>query len=124
MITRVWGIINMAQALPFYQKGDRWFFNLPGEDGTYICEFWAENEFGNIGYNRAVLFIENGVVKCLRILSTRYRSLFLKLRFGAEAVVQTPSISAEVRGYPSTLEPRRWATKMKVITCPFDMREQ
>ncbi len=123
MITRVWGLINMAQSLPFYQKGERWFFTLPDKDGVYICEFWAENDFGSIGYNRAILYVQGGVVKCLRVISTRYRSALLKTRFGLEDSTKVYETSARVSGYPVSMESGRYATVMKAITCPHDMKE-
>lgn len=84
MIMRVWGIINGYQALPFSHLGDQWFFEPPAEDGTFVCEFWAEDDYGNVGYNAAILTVVKGAIKCIRIISERYRSLFLARRFRAE----------------------------------------
>lgn len=76
-ISRVWGVINTVETLPFYQHGTEWYFVPPTEDGTDICEFWAEDDYGNIGYNAAILTVVEGAVKCIRPLSERYRSLLL-----------------------------------------------
>ena len=123
MITRVWGLINMNQALPFYQKGERWFFDIPDKDGTYICEFWAQDDYENIGYNRAILYIEGGRVKCMRVMSSRYKSLLMAPRYAVGASADRFTVEAEIGGYTAVAMPRRWLSDMKLMTCPADMKE-
>lgn len=123
MITRVWGLINMNQTLPFYNKGERWFFSLPDKDGVYICEFWAEDDYGNIGYNRAILYVQKGVVKCLRVISTRYRATLLKLSPTLENTSRSFEISGRVSEHPAHLNDSRYVVAMKTVSCPYDMRE-
>lgn len=86
MIMGVWGIINGHQTLPFSHLGDQWYFEPPAEDGTFVCEFWAEDDYGNVGYNAAILTVVKGAIKCIRIISERYHSLFLARRFRTEAM--------------------------------------
>lgn len=106
MITAVWGLINGYQTAPFANQGDRWYFDPPEEDGTYICEFWAEDEYGNIGYNAAILYVVSGVVKCIHVLSRRYATRMLAPRY---KLVPTE---------------RRYTSRMKKIVCPHHMREE
>lgn len=123
MIMRVWGLINMAQSLPFYQKGERWFFTLPDRDGVYICEFWAEDDYGNIGYNRAILYVQGGAVKCIRVISTRYRATLLKLSPILTETSRSFEVFDRVSEHPAHLSDPRYAVAMKTVSCPYDMRE-
>lgn len=73
-IVRVFGTINGQDYLPFQNIGDRYYFPLPEAlTGKFICEFWAEDEFGNIGYNAAILTLVRGVIKCIEVLDKLYQ---------------------------------------------------
>lgn len=123
MIMRVWGLINMNQTLPFHSVGDRWFFDLPDKDGEYICEFWAEDDFGSIGYNRAILYIQGGVLKCLRVISSRYKTTLLASSMRAEDTTRAYSTTADAAPYDIAMRSRRWAVSINLMTCPLDMKE-
>ena len=104
MIIRVWGLINGYQALNLFQQGDKWYFQPPVESGTYICEFWAEDDYGNVGYNAAILTVVDGAIKCIRVLSERYHSLMLADRWRSEP-----------------LDSERYVSKPKPLSCPENM---
>lgn len=73
-IVRVFGTINGQDYLPFQNIGDRYYFPLPEAlTGKFICEFWAEDDFGNIGYNAAILTLVRGVIKCIEVLDKLYQ---------------------------------------------------
>ena len=73
-IVRVYGNINGVGVMPFTSVGDVYYFQPPETlTGKYICEFWAEDEFGNIGYNAAILTLVRGVIKCIEVLDKLYQ---------------------------------------------------
>lgn len=73
-IVRVFGTINGQDYLPFRNIGDRYYFPLPEAlTGKFICEFWAEDDFGNVGYNAAILTLVRGVIKCIEVLDKLYQ---------------------------------------------------
>lgn len=75
MIVRVYGMINGKESLPFLNEGDQYYFQLPETlTGKFVCEFWAEDEYGNIGYNAALLTLVRGVIKCVEVLTKEYKA--------------------------------------------------
>lgn len=73
-IVRVYGNINGVGVMPFTSVGDVYYFQPPETlTGKYICEFWAEDDFGNVGYNAAILTLVRGVVKCIEVLDKLYQ---------------------------------------------------
>lgn len=77
-IVRVFGTINGQDYLPFQNIGDRYYFPLPEAlTGKFICEFWAEDDFGNVGYNAAILTLVRGVIKCIEVLTKDYQVTML-----------------------------------------------
>lgn len=74
-IVRVYGSINGVDVLPFTSVGDVYYFQPPEAlTGKFVCEFWAEDEFGNIGYNSAILTLVRGVIKCVEVLTKEYKA--------------------------------------------------
>lgn len=120
MITRVWGLINGQQALQTYQKDDRWFYELPSQSGMFVCEFWAENDYGSVGYRSAIIFIQDGRVKCIRVLSERYHSLMSMQRYGSEMGMRTCTATLEKLPSASMMD-RRYGSSIKALVCPFNM---
>lgn len=73
-IVRVYGNINGVGVMPFTSVGDVYYFQPPETlTGKYVCEFWAEDEFGNIGYNAAILTLVKGVIKCIEVQDKLYQ---------------------------------------------------
>lgn len=73
-IVRVYGNINGVGVMPFTSVGDVYYFQPPESlTGKFVCEFWAEDEFGNIGYNAAILTLVRGVIKCIEVLDKLYQ---------------------------------------------------
>lgn len=124
MITGVWGIINGHQSLPFSRVGDRWFFDPPTEDGTYICQFWAEDDYGNVGYNAAILTVVEGSIKCIRPISERFRTLFLADPFECDMTdadrFHTGMIPAR---FGAEFPDDRWRCTPKPLNCSRNMVE-
>lgn len=74
MITRVYGNINGVGVMPVVNIGDKYYFQPPETlTGRYVCEFWAEDDFGNVGYNAAILTLVRGVIKCVEVLSKDFQ---------------------------------------------------
>lgn len=123
-ISRVWGVINTVETLPFYQHGEKWYFDPPEDDGTYVCEFWAEDEYGNIGYNAAILTVVEGAVKCIRPLSERYHSLMLADPYRVTASCVRRYTSAPLAFCISAeLQPlNRFAIVPKTLNCSRNMQ--
>ena len=67
-------------------------------------EFWAEDDYGNVGYNAAILTVVDGAIKCIRVLSERYHSLMLADRWRSEP-----------------LDSERYVSKPKPLSCPENM---
>lgn len=68
-VAEVWGRVQGSDVLPISHDGDDWLFPAPpGMSGSLICEFWAEDEAGNVGYRAAIITLDRGVIKCWRWL--------------------------------------------------------
>ena len=68
-VAEVWGRVQGSDVLPLSHDGDDWLFPAPpGMSGTLICEFWAEDDAGNVGYRAAIITLDRGVIKCWRWL--------------------------------------------------------
>lgn len=120
MITRVWGLINGQQALQTYQKGDRWYFELPSQSGMFVCEFWAENDYGSVGYRSAIIYIQDGRVKCIRVLSERYHSLMSIGGFDAEMSIRDHTVA--IKPFTTAImADRRYNSDMEILVCPHNM---
>lgn len=66
-VIRVTGDINSQMFNFTHGSGDVWIIDAPMAypDGSYVCEVWAEDDAGNIGYATAILWIYDG--KCTKI---------------------------------------------------------
>jgi hypothetical protein len=83
-VAEVWGRVQGSDVLPLSHNGDDWLFPAPpGMSGTLICEFWAEDDAGNVGYRAAILTIAKGSIKCWRWLSTGTECTMLAFRVTA-----------------------------------------
>lgn len=70
-VVNMWGRVNGKDSLPFHRSEDDFFFTVPdGFIGDLYCEFWAQDDVGNIGYRAAILTISLGGRKCIRWLDT------------------------------------------------------
>lgn len=77
-VTEVWGRVQGMDVLPLAHDGDDWCFPTPpGMTGSLICEFWAEDEAGNIGYRAAVITLDRGAIKCWRWLDAGCECIML-----------------------------------------------
>lgn len=73
MITRVWGEINGVGAVPTDIIGDKFYFKPPQTlTGRFVCQFWAEDDFGNVTNLVAVLTLFKGMIKCIEVLSREW----------------------------------------------------
>lgn len=70
-VTDMWGRVQGTDVLPLTHDGDDWCFPMPaGASGTLVCEFWAEDEYGNVGYRAALITLDKGAIKCWRWLTS------------------------------------------------------
>ena len=68
-VAEVWGRVQGQEVRAFAHDGDDWFFPAPpGMSGTLVCEFWASDEAGNVGYRAALIVLDKGAIKCWRWL--------------------------------------------------------
>lgn len=121
-VVKVWGLIAGGSEEPLAQQGDEWYFPIPpGLTRRYvICEFWAEDEAGNIGYRSAILELQDGGVKCIR---------WIPSSIGCRMAPPLREISME-EGRPQVkidcgreieMNQDRPKIKMALIKCPMGM---
>ena len=80
-VAEVWGRVQGSDVLPLSHDGDDWLFPAPpGMSGTLICEFWAEDEAGNVGYRAALITVAGGAIKCWRWLDSGCDCIMLARR--------------------------------------------
>lgn len=107
-VADVWGRVQGQDALPLSHDGDDWFFPAPpGISGTLVCEFWAEDEAGNIGYRAALITLHKGAIKCWRWLDAGCSCIML-------ATIRP--VASVIEGRP---EPRMTLPSLEVtdLTC-------
>lgn len=76
----VWGRIRGTYAGLVARDGDAWYFQVPPDaTGTLITEWWAEDDAGNISHTAAVLTLDRGAIKCIRILRFGGRCIMRKV---------------------------------------------
>lgn len=122
-IVRVYGTINGQGYLPFQNIGDRYYFPLPEAlTGRYVCEFWAEDEFGNVGYNAAILTLVRGVIKCIEVLTSRYKAVMLRDPKRTEMGMGAYRVKLG-NGPTLSLVPSPYRVSMIPLTCRRDMME-
>lgn len=82
VVMEVWGMVQGGDVLPIARDGDDWFFPTPPGmlSGTLICEFWAEDEAGNIGYRAALITMREGAIKCWHWLDSGCDCIMLAVR--------------------------------------------
>ena len=122
-IVRVYGNINGVGVMPFTSVGDVYYFQPPETlTGKFICEFWAEDEFGNIGYNAAILTLVRGVIKCIEVLTKDYQVTMLSdpMRVGMDM----ERYDAKMGKIPQTsILDDPYCVHILPITCRRDMME-
>lgn len=69
-------------------EGEQWEATVPTDfsDGTYIVELWATDDYGNVAYYTAILYIFDGRTTYLEILEDSFQVLILsdKFNFGLD----------------------------------------
>lgn len=122
-IVRVYGTINGHDYLPFLNQGDRYYFPLPETlTGKHICEFWAEDDYGNVGYNAAVLTLVRGVIKCIEVLDKLYQVTMRgdPIRVG----IRMAEYKVKMEEMPMlAVIPDAMMVTALPITCRYNMRE-
>lgn len=87
-VAEVWGRVQGRDVLPLTHDGDDWCFPIPeGLTGQLVCEFWAEDEAGNVGYRAALLTVAGGAIKCWRWLDSGCDCIMLASRRPAVTIV-------------------------------------
>lgn len=120
-VTEVWGRLDGLDVLPLTHSGDTWAFPLPdGAAGQLICEFWAEDDAGNVGYRAAILTIAEGSIKCWRWLSTGTECTMLAFRATATLrETDRPSCALTWRRSDATATSGRPECVMLPHACPM-----
>ena len=122
-IVRVYGNINGVGVMPFTSVGDIYYFQPPETlTGKYICEFWAEDEFGNIGYNAAILTLVRGVIKCIEVLDKLYQVTMRGDPIRVDVRMDEYKVSMGPIPLLATI-PDAMKVVALPITCRYNMRE-
>lgn len=122
-IVRVYGNINGVGVMPFTSVGDVYYFQPPETlTGKYICEFWAEDEFGNIGYNAAILTLVRGVIKCIEVLDKLYQVTMRGDPIRVDVRMDEYKVSMGPIPLLATI-PDAMKVVALPITCRYNMRE-
>ena len=122
-IVRVYGNINGVGVMPFISVGDVYYFQPPETlTGKYICEFWAEDEFGNIGYNAAILTLVRGVIKCIEVLDKLYQVTMRGDPIRVDVRMDEYKVSMGPIPMLATI-PDAMKVVALPITCRYNMRE-
>ena len=122
-IVRVYGTINGWDYLPFLNQGDRYYFPLPETlTGKYICEFWAEDDYGNIGYNAAILTLVRGVIKCIEVLDKLYQVMMRGDPIRVEIGMAEYRVGMDRIPMLASIPDAMMVTALP-ITCRYNMRE-
>lgn len=122
-IVRVYGTINGRDYLPFLNQGDRYYFPLPETlTGKYICEFWAEDDYGNVGYNAAILTLVRGVIKCIEVLDKLYQVMMRGDPIRVEIGMAEYRVGMDRTPMLASIPDAMMVTALP-ITCRYNMRE-
>lgn len=122
-IVRVYGNINGVGVMPFTSVGDVYYFQPPETlTGKYVCEFWAEDEFGNIGYNAAILTLVRGVIKCIEVLDKLYQVTMRGDPIRVDVRMDEYKVSMGPIPMLATI-PDAMKVMVLPITCRYNMRE-
>ena len=70
--------------------GDTWNITAPPNfpDGSYVCEFWATDDAGNIAYTTAILWMHDGRLTCIEFIDDKYKSKFIDNLYSCHYVKQ------------------------------------
>lgn len=122
-IVRVYGTINGHDYLPFLNQGDRYYFPIPETlTGKYICEFWAEDDYGNAGYNAAILTLVRGVIKCIEVLDKLYQVTMRGDPLRVDIRMTEYKVKMEEMPMLAVIPDAMMVTALP-ITCRYNMRE-
>lgn len=116
----MWGRVDGKDSLPFHRNGDDFYFDIPdGFIGDLLCEFWAEDEAGNIGYRSAILSISLGGKRCIRWLDTGGECIMHPIRRpGAEFIGERPICIPYGGVVSEMIETLRPTCDMSPLVCP------
>ena len=75
MITKLWGKADQFDLVFSNHGNNRWTAIVPAdmEDGQYIVELYAEDDFGNLGYWTGILYISNSANVAVRIVADKFK---------------------------------------------------
>lgn len=78
-VVSVMSNINGYMSYCTHVGGDTWNITAPPNfpDGSYVCEFWATDDAGNIAYTTAILWIHDGRLTCIEFIDDKYKSKFI-----------------------------------------------
>lgn len=75
-------------------------------DGTYIVELWATDDYGNVAYYTAILYIFDGRTTYLEILEDSFQVLILSDKFNAGLSENAFELYSEPERYSANVSER------------------
>ena len=99
-VVSVMANINGNTSYCTYVGGDIWNIVVPPNliDGSYVCEFWATDDAGNIAYTTAILWMHDGRLTCIEFIDDKYSSILREELYVAYALPDTYSCHYVKRG--------------------------
>lgn len=78
-VVSVWAMINSQFCVLSDNGNGKWSLNgsIESPDGSYVCEFFAEDEAGNIGYKTAILWLYDGKLTCIEWIEDKYHVRYI-----------------------------------------------
>lgn len=120
-VTEMWGRVQGMDVLPLIHDSDDWFFPLPeGMSGTLVCEFWVQDEAGNVGYRSAMIALSKGAIKCWRWLDSGCTcTLLATVRPVVSASIDRPDASMRIRKADAVDVTVRPICELRPHVCPM-----
>lgn len=82
--------------------GGQWEATVPVDlsDGMYVIELWATDEYGNVSYYTAILYLFDGRTTYLEVIEESYQVLILNDKF---------NVAFNDKDFRSSLGPEKYA---------------
>ena len=94
-VVRVWAMINSQFCVLSDNGHGKWSLNgsIESPDGSYVCELFAEDEAGNIGYKTAILWLYDGKLTCIEWIEDKYHVRYINNETPTVAVYDEYSVT-------------------------------
>lgn len=92
MIAEAWASIDGELTAPVLIQGDQFYFQVPSDvSGTFPVEIWATDDAGNTSYLAGMLTLDEGTMKCFRLLTEHGLCTMLAFRPVCEPIMDRAS---------------------------------